>query len=81
MEGAHYPTVDARTHDPKDQGNPDAGELREPICAFIETDMSAKLSSGARPFPRPMLGAKGWFVVMAVAAFGVAVIIYYLKTL
>ena len=43
--------------------------------------MSDKLSNRARPFPKAMLGAKGWFIIMAVAVAVAVVIIYYLKTI
>jgi len=43
--------------------------------------MSDKLSSRVRPFPKAMLGAKGWFIIMAVAVVVAVVIIYYLKTI
>jgi hypothetical protein len=43
--------------------------------------MSEKPSSRPRPFPKAMLGAKGWVVIMAVIVVVAFVIIHYLKTL
>jgi len=43
--------------------------------------MSDKLSNRARPFPKAMLGGKGWFVIMVVVVVVAVVLIYYLKTI
>jgi hypothetical protein len=61
--------------------DPDAEDLTEPIYALTEAEMGDKLSSRARPFPKAMLGAKGWMVIMAVVIVVAFVIFHYLKIL